>query len=316
VRASCVLLVLALAGAPGIGAAQSVAVLTLAGPGGGREVARAVLPAQAQSNADRTHARLEAVQPADRALGEYGRARAEAQAQMASFTELERAESAVAIALTSAFDTLPYLDDVGPAVRLSFDLATVRLALGDRDGAGEALGLGARLDPRLPTDPQVHPPSLVQLASEVRPPASSPPAPLPISRTRALADALGVDTLVIARPLEPSRVEVFVVRAEGGQTALHALIEQGRIDDVLMRRLTALGLARRAPSAALERGEARHRPPPLGHGSSTWVWLGPVLGAVAIAGGVALYLALPDARDDVGVTAAWCRAPGACEGQP
>ncbi|MBI2897751.1 MAG: hypothetical protein HYY06_29605 [Deltaproteobacteria bacterium] len=300
-------LVLALVCATRLAAAQSAAVVTIAGPGGNRAAALELLPSLAQTNARSSLERLEGLMPRAEALAAFERAAGEARAQMESFTELERAESAVAVALAAAYDALPWLDDLAVPVRLAFDLATVRLTIEDRDGAGEALALGARLDPRLACDPQVHPPAIVSLADEVRPPPDSPLPPLPVGRTRALGEALGVDTLVIARAVASGRVEVFILSSSDGQATLRAVVERGaRFDARLQERLTALGLARQAPRGASDPGGGRT---PGGGGTSTWLWLGPVLGAAAIAGGVALFFALPAPRDDAEVVAVWERQP-------
>lgn len=290
---------LVLAAVPARAHADRAAVVVLPGPGGGRDVAVRALPALAQRSAAAVQQRLARALPPHDALARFEAARQAARDQMTSFTELEQAESAVTQALAAAFDALPYLDDVSAPVSLAFDLATVRLALDDRDGAGEALGLSARLDPAVVADPSVHPPALQTLANEVRPPPGSPPPPLPGPRARSLGGLLGVDVLVVARPAAGGAVDVFIVRAFDGVATLQGRIPAGgRPDEHLLARLIELELARRAPSSAIGGGGG-------GGGSSPWPWLAPTLIGVAAAGVAILYFALPPSRDDARMVPGW-----------
>ena len=299
VRASWIAVLLCVA--PALAHADRAAVLALPGPGGSRDRALRVLPALSRRSAAATQAKLVRSLPAQDALARLQAAREAARAQMTSFTELEQAESAVTQALAAAFDALPYLDDVSAPVGLAFDLATLRLALDDRDGAGEALGLSARLDPAVTTNPSVHPPALQRLANEVRPPPGSPPPPLPVPRARSLGGLLGVDVLVIVRPAAAGAVDVFIVRAFDGVATAQARIPAGaRLDDRLHARLVELELARRAPTGAVGNGHGG------GGGSSPWPWLVPTLiGVTAAAVAAVLVLALPPPRDDAQVIPAW-----------
>jgi len=303
VRAALALAVL-VGAIPSLARADRAAVLVLPGPGGDRAAALRALPALAQNSARAVQRRLERADPPHDALARLESARETAREQMASFTELEQAESAVAVALGAAFDALPQLDDVSVPVGLAFDLATVRLALGDRDGAGEALGLSARLDPAVAADSSEHPPALQALANEVRPPVGSPPPPLPVARTRALGGLLGVDVLVIARAAVGGGVDVFVVRAFDGVATLQSAVPRGgRLDERLAARLVELNLARRAPDGATGGGGGgggRTR-----GGASPWPWLAPTMIGAAVAAGVILYVALPPPRDDARVVPGW-----------
>lgn len=290
---------------PSLARADRAAVLVLPGPGGDRAAALRGLPSLAQASARAVQRRLDRADPPQDALARLEAARETARAQMASFTELDQAEASVAVALAAAFDALPSLDDVSVPVRLAFDLATVRLALGDRDGAGEALGLSARLDPAVAADPSEHPPALQALANEVRPPSGSPPPPLPVARTRALGGLLGVDVLVIARAAAGGGVDVFVVRAFDGVATLQGTAARGgRLDERLAARLAELNLARRAPDGAVGGGGGTGG----GRGgASPWPWLAPTLIGAAAAGALILYVALPSPRDDARVEPGWRR---------
>jgi hypothetical protein len=281
--------------------ADRAAVLVLPGPGGDRAAAMKALPSLARRSARAVQERLDRAAPPSDALARLESARAAASEQMASFTELDRAEAAVAVALAAAFDALPNLDDVSIPVRLAFDLATVRLALGDRDGAGEALGLSARLDPAVAADSNEHPPALQNLANEVRPPEGSPPVPLPVARTRALGGLLGVDVLVIARAAIGGGVDVFVVRAfDGVATMWQSVPRGGRFEERLHARLVELNLARPAPEGSI--GGPRNG---SGGGSGPWSWLVPTMVGVAAAAGLIVWAALPPARDDARVVPGW-----------
>ncbi len=285
---------------PSLALADRAAVIVLPGPGGDRAAALRALPALAQASARAVQRRLERADPPHDAVARLESAREAAREQMASFTELEQAEAAVAVALGAAFDALPQLDDVSVPVRLAFDLATVRLALGDRDGAGEALGLSARLDPAVAADSSEHPPALQALANEVRPPVGSPPPPLPVARTRALGGLLGVDVLVIALAAAGGGVDVFVVRALDGVASLQSAVPRGgRLDERLAARLVELNLARRAPEGATGHQDIT-RDPHTGWGWYPWAGLGVV--AVTT---VVLYFALAPTRDDAQVIPGW-----------
>src|SRR5688572_1406867 len=155
--------------APGLARADRAAVLLVPSDRSADD-ALAALPARARAAASATREALGRLVPPGPALSRLEAARQIAREKMAAFTQLDEAEGAVAEALAAAMDALPYLADVSLPVALAFDLATVRLALGDRDGAGEALGLSARLDPAVTIDPAQHPPQLQALASEIRPP--------------------------------------------------------------------------------------------------------------------------------------------------